>query len=118
MASATFTPTIDNTAPTAGSVTYLDTTTTSTAVSVSFATGTDAGSGIGTRLLQRASAPLSGSTCGSYGAYTTIATDPATSPYNDTVPSRGFCYTYQYVVTDNVGNQTTATSPNVVKVSP
>ena len=118
VASATFTPTIDNTAPTAGSVTYLDTTTTSTAVSVSFATGTDAGSGIGTRLLQRASAPLSGSTCGSFGAYTTIATDPGTSPYNDTVPSRGFCYTYQYVVTDNVGNQTTATSPNVVKVSP
>ncbi len=116
--SATFTPTVDNTAPTAGSVTYPDTTTTNTSVSVSFTTGTDSGSGIGTRLLQRASATLTGSTCGSYGAWTTVATDPAASPYADTVPSSGFCYTYQYVVSDNVGNQTTATSPSVVKVTP
>ncbi len=116
--SATFTPTIDNTAPTAGSVSYLDTTTTSTTVSVSFTTGTDAGSGIGTRLLQRAAAPLTGTTCGSYGSFTTVATNPILSPYDDTVPSSGFCYKYQYVVTDNVGNTVTATSGNTVKVTP
>ena len=116
--STTFTPTLDNTAPTAGSVTYSDTTTTSTSVSVDFTTGTDSGSGIGTRLLQRASAPLTGTTCGTYDAFTTIAAQPASSPYDDTVPSSGFCYQYRYVVFDNVGNQTTATSANVVKVDP
>ena len=116
-ASATFTPTVDNTAPTAGSVTYPDTTTTSTTVSVSFTTGTDSGSGIGTRLLQRAAAPLVLGSCGAYDAFTTVATDPGASPYVDTVPS-GACYKYQYVVSDNVGNQTTATSTNTVKVGP
>ncbi len=116
--SPTYTPTIDNTAPTVGSVTYPDTTTTNTTVSVTFTTGTDAGSGVGTRLLQRAAATLTGSTCGSYGAFATVATNPGSSPYNDVVPSSGSCYMYQYVVSDNVGNQTTATSANVVKVTP
>ena len=53
---APFTLTADNTAPTAGTVTYADTTQTSTSVSVGFTTGTDGGSGLGTRLLQRPSA--------------------------------------------------------------
>ena len=116
--SATFTPTVDNTAPSAGTVGYPDTTTTDPNVSVTFSTGTDSGSGLGARLLQRASATLTGSTCGSYGAFATVATNPGSSPYNDVVPSSGSCYMYQYVVSDNVGNQTTATSANVVKVTP
>ena len=106
---------IDTTAPTTGTVSYLGGITTSTSVSVSFTTGTDGGSGIGTRLLQRQSAPLTGTTCGSYGSLTTVATNP-TSPYVDTV-SRGTCYQYQYVTSDNAGNQgTAATNTNVVKV--
>ena len=86
-------------------------------MSVSFTTGTDGGSGIGTRLLQRASAPLTGTTCGTYGAFATVTngTNP-TSPVVDTV-NAGTCSMYQYVVSDNVGNQHTATSANVVKVS-
>ncbi|MHB8273468.1 MAG: LamG-like jellyroll fold domain-containing protein [Dermatophilaceae bacterium] len=116
-AGAPFTLTADNTAPTAGTVTYLNGTTTSTSVSVSFTTGTDGGSGIGTRLLQRASATLTGSTCGAFGAFSTLTngTNP-TSPLVNTV-NRGTCYTYRYVVPDNVGNQDIATSPSVVKVS-
>jgi len=111
-----FTMTADNTSPSAGSVTYADTTQSSTSVSVSFTTGTDGGSGIGTRLLQRASATLTGSTCGSYGAFATVSggTNP-TSPLVDTVTA-GNCYQYQYVVSDNVGNTHTAASANVVKV--
>ena len=114
---APFTLTADATAPTAGTVTYADTTQTSTSVAVTFTTGTDSGSGLGTRLLQRAAAPLSGSACGTYGAFATVAggTDP-TSPVTDTVTT-GSCYKYQYVVADNVGNTTTATSSNVVRVA-
>jgi Concanavalin A-like lectin/glucanases superfamily len=106
----------DSTAPTGGTVTYPNGATTSTSLSLSFTTGTDGGSGIGTRLLQRASATLTGGTCGSFGAFATLTngTNP-TSPLLDTV-SRGTCYRYQYVVSDNVGNQDTATSTNVVQV--
>lgn len=107
---------IDTTAPTTGTVSYLDGKTTSTSVSVSFTTGTDGGSGIGTRLLQRRSATLTGTTCGSYGSLTNVATNPTSSPYVDTV-SRGACYQYQYVTSDNAGNQgTAATNTNVVTV--
>jgi hypothetical protein len=115
-ANAPFTLTADSTAPSAGTVSYVNGTQAGTSVAVTFTTGTDSGSGVGTRLLQRAAAPLSGSTCGSFGAFATVAdgTNPS-SPFTDTVTSGG-CYKYQYVVADNVGNSTTATSANVVKV--
>ena len=111
-----FTPTADDTAPTAGTVTPPNATQASTSVSVAFTTGTDGASGLGTRLLQRQFATLTGTTCGSYGGWTTAATNPASSPFSDTVTG-GFCYKYQYVVSDNVGNLHTATSVNVVKVT-
>ena len=109
-----FTLVADNTAPSAGSVTYVNGSTGGGTVSVAFTTGTDAGSGVGTRLLQRAQAPLTGQTCGAYGAFATVAggTNP-TSPVVDTVAATGFCYQYRYVVSDNVGNTTTATSASV-----
>jgi hypothetical protein len=112
-----FTLTADDTAPSAGTVTYTDGLTGSTSVSVNFTTGTDGGSGIGTRLLQRKSATLTTGTCGSYGAFATVTngTNP-TSPLVETV-ARGFCYQYQYVVSDNVGLLHTATSASVVKVA-
>ena len=111
-----FTPTADSTAPTAGTVTYPNATQAATTVSVNFVTGTDPASGIGTRLLQRQSATLTGITCGAYGAFATVAngTNP-TSPVVDTV-ALGNCYQYQYVVSDNVGNSTTAAGASVLKV--
>jgi hypothetical protein len=91
---------------------------TSTTVSVGFTPGADAGAGLtvgGARLL-RASAALTAEdgtgTCGAFGAYTLVATDPAT-PRSDTVPVDGTCYRYRYVVADKVGNQTTYVSPDV-----
>ncbi len=113
-ANAPFTLAADSTAPTA-TVTYANTTQATTSVTVTL-TGTDSESGVATRLLQRASASLTGTTCGTYGAFATVAggTNP-TSPFTDTVTT-GSCYKYQYVVTDNVGNTATATSANVVKV--
>lgn len=108
---------IDATAPTTGTLTYPNRSSSNTSVSIGFTTGTDAGSGVGTRLLQRSSAPLTGTTCGTYGGFTTVAggTNP-TSPLVDTV-TVGSCYRYQYVVSDLVGNTgAPATSTNVVKV--
>ncbi|GAA4731986.1 hypothetical protein GCM10023350_14200 [Nocardioides endophyticus] len=112
-----FTLTVDDTAPSAGTVTPPNATQTSTTVSVAYTTGTDSGSGLGTRLLKRQSAPLTGTTCGTYGGWTTAATNPVSSPFSDTVTG-GFCHRYQYLVSDNVGNQDTASSANVVAVSP
>ncbi|NKE60448.1 LamG domain-containing protein [Lentzea sp. PSKA42] len=115
-----FTLVDDNTAPSAGTVTYTDGTQSGTTISVAFTTGTDGGSGLGTRLLQRASAPLTGSTCDvTYSGWTTITggTNPVSSPVVDTVTA-GNCYKYQYVVADGVGNQHVAGSASVVKVTP
>ena len=115
---APFTLTADDAAPTGTALSYLNGSTTSTSVSVTFTTGTDAGSGIGTRLLQRASAPLTSGTCGSYGAFATVTngTNP-TSPVADTVVVNT-CYQYRYLVSDNLGTQATAVSASVVKVIP
>ena len=115
---APFTTVADDTPPSGGTVTYADVATSNTTVSVSFTTGTDSGSGLGsTHVLQRATAPLTDSTCGNYGSWTQVGgTNPAT-PYTDTV-TRGACYQYRYVVADRVGNTFPATSNNVVKVWP
>ncbi len=115
-ASATFTPTVDNISPTAGSVTYLNTATASTSLNIAFTTGTDSGSGLGTRLLQRASATLTGGTCGSWSGFTTVATNPTISPYVDSV-TEGNCYKYQYDTPDNVGNQRLNVGTSTVRVS-
>jgi hypothetical protein len=114
-ASSPFTLTADSTAPTAGTVSY-PATSADPSVNVSFTTGTDPGSGVGTRLLQRASATLTGTTCGAFGGFTTVAggTNP-TSPLTNAVTS-GTCYTYRYVVSDQVGNSSTASSATVLKV--
>lgn len=116
---SSFTVVADDTAPSAGTVTYTGGIQASTTISVAYTTGTDDGSGLGTRLLQRASAPLSGTTCGTtYSGWTTITggTNPVSSPVADTVTG-GSCYKYQYVVTDGVGNQHIATSAAVVQVT-
>ncbi|MEO5921125.1 MAG: LamG-like jellyroll fold domain-containing protein [Pseudolysinimonas sp.] len=117
-ANSPFTLTVDSTAPTGSAVSYASATTTNTTISVGFTTGTDATTGIGTRLLQRASASLTGTTCGSFGAFATTSggTNPASSPVADVVTA-GSCYMYQYVVADGVGNVQTAGSANVVKVA-
>lgn len=112
-ANSPFTLTADDAAPTAGTVSYTAGSTGGSPVSVAFTTGTDAGSGLGTRLLQRSTAPLVALTCGTYSAFTTIVggTNPV-SPVADTVPT-GSCNRYQYVVSDHVGNAHTASSANV-----
>ena len=41
-----------------------------------------------------------------------------TSPYTDTTVTNGNCYKYQYVVTDQVGNQLVATAPTSPRSAP
>ena len=103
-ANGTFKALPDGTAPAGGSISTVGT----GPVTATLHVGTDAESGLNlaTTQLERASASISSGLClTSYSAYTTIATDP-TSPYTDSTVVKGNCYKYEYVVSDNVGNQT------------
>jgi hypothetical protein len=114
----TITLTSDAAAPTGASVSYTNGYVTALSVPVTFSAGSDAGSGINSAagLLQRASATLSGASCGAYGSFATIATGPS-SVYSDTTVTSGNCYMYQFVAVDNVGNTAAAaTSASVTKV--
>jgi prepilin-type N-terminal cleavage/methylation domain-containing protein len=117
-ANSPFTMTADAAIPTGGAVSYLNGSQTGATITVTFASSADAGSGIATRLLQRASATLTGTTCGSYAAFATVVngTNPAGTTLTDTV-AHGYCYKYQYAVTDKVGNVDTNTSSSVTKNS-
>jgi hypothetical protein len=116
--SETVTITLDSTAPSGGSVTYANGYNNTGSVPVSFTNGTDAGSGVNTTATQllRASATLSGGTCGTFGSFAQVGTTGLASPYADTTVTSGKCYEYEYQVPDNVGNTTTYTSSNVVEV--
>ena len=110
----------DTTAPAGGSISYTGGYTTVASVPLTLADGTDAQSGVdiassGSGLLQRASATLANGACGSFGAYTTIATHPSATTTDNSVAS-GNCYRYHYLVLDNVGNSVTYTSGATVKV--
>ncbi|MEK7859139.1 MAG: hypothetical protein AAB320_08365, partial [Elusimicrobiota bacterium] len=76
--------------PSGGSMAIVGGYFTALSVAVTFANGTDAASGVATgRLLQRQSATWSASACGAYGAFSTVATDPASSPYSDSTVASG-----------------------------
>jgi hypothetical protein len=115
--SSTFTATAtsDNTPPSGGSVSYTNGFSTNSTVTVSSTKGTDSGSGLAASsgLLQRSTATLSNGSCGTFGPFTTIATNPSAS-YSDGVTTG--CYQYRYLISDNVGNQATYTSASVLKV--
>lgn len=107
--------TSDSTPPSGGSVSYTNGYTTNPNVNVSFTKGTDTGSGLATAsgVLQRSFAPLAGGSCGSFDAFATITTNP-TSAYSNPVTTG--CYQYRYLISDNVGNEATYTTPSIVKV--
>ena len=112
-----FTPTADSAGPTGGSVTYTNGTISTSSVAVTFAKGNDAGAGVepASGILQRSTATLTGANCGSFGSFATVQANPST-PFNDAGLEDGKCFQYRYLVSDNVGNQSTFTSANVLKV--
>ena len=109
---------VDTTAPTGGSIAYTDGYNSSTSVALTANDGTDAHSGIdiSTRTVQRRTATLANGACSEYGEYSTIAESGTYPNFTDTTIASGYCYQYQYLVSDNAGNQATYTSSNTVKV--
>ena len=109
----------DTTAPTGGSITYTDGYYTTASVSLTASDGTDSGSGVNTssRAVQRKSATLSNGTCGSYGSFASITPTGAYPNFTDSTVVFGNCYQYQYLVSDNAGNQSTYTSLSIAKVT-
>jgi uncharacterized repeat protein (TIGR01451 family) len=107
----------DTTAPAGGSVSYTNGMVYHASVPVTTANGTDGGSGVnaGSGIIKRAQATLNTSTqvCGTFGGYTTTVTLTGGA---DTSVVGGNCYQYEYLVSDNVGNQATYTSASVAKV--
>jgi len=87
----------------------------STSLTLGLGTVTDTGSGVVTanRSLQQRTATLTGNTCGTFGAWTQVATISSTT--STRTISYGTCYDFQYVLTDNVGNTVTIASPGILK---
>jgi hypothetical protein len=119
-AASTISFVVDNAAPTGGAISYADGYSSSATVPVTIGTIADTGTGVtagGARFLQQSVAPLSGTTCGTYGTATTIVTNPAVSPATqDVTIANGSCYRFTYVFTDNVGNSTTTTSTSAIRL--
>ena len=69
-----------------------------------------------TGLLKRASATLSGGSCGTFSTYSQIGTTGLSSPYVDNSVTSGNCYRYEYVVSNYAGVQSTITSVDIVEV--
>ena len=111
-ADATYRITADTTAPTGGSITAnggaVDSYNTTGAVAVAKTLFTDGGAGIASNVVTRATATLSGNTCGSFGGAVVVsgATDGGLADG---------CYLYTLTGTDRVGNVATAVSA-IVKV--
>jgi hypothetical protein len=115
-ATSTFTLTPDPNPPSGGTVSYLDGDSSGPTVNVSFDDGTDSLSGIDptSGILESATAPFVADTCGTFGAFAVIATDPVSG--TSFPVTSGTCYEYRYSVADNVGNRTTYSSPDITEV--
>ena len=102
--SGSFTVTPDTTAPTGQSVSLSGGPWFATdSVDLTLANGSDSGAGVDSSsgVVERASATLSGSTCGSFsGTWITVTLAGGA----DTTVTGGHCYRYRYSIADKVGN--------------
>jgi hypothetical protein len=106
----------DPTAPEGGTLTYRDGFSTADHVNLSWTAGSDAGSGIASRVIQRATATLAGGVCGSFGAFGNIVNGVEPTAVRRDPVRPGRCYQYRLVVTDRVGNQGITIGTSIVKV--
>jgi hypothetical protein len=112
----------DQTPPSGVSITYAGGVSRTLSIPLSRVNGTDSASGLNeaSGIVRRDVATLtlnsspSTSTCGSFPG--TFGTTLALTGNNDASVSHARCYKYRYLVSDNVGNQTTYTSSTIVKV--
>jgi hypothetical protein len=107
----------DATSPTGGAITYTSGTTRQSTLQITVDPIDDTGSGLGaaSRYLDRATATLTGDTCGTFGPFTERTANPAPTQ-SDTGLVVGSCYRYRYRFTDSVGNETITTGAGIVKV--
>ncbi|PIY78726.1 MAG: hypothetical protein COY82_00950, partial [Parcubacteria group bacterium CG_4_10_14_0_8_um_filter_35_7] len=107
----------DIAAPSGGSISYIDGYYTAASVDITYSLGLDSGSGVNssTGKIQRREAAFSGETCGVWGEWQDLVTDSDGS-YTDATIAGGNCYQYQYQIKDNVSNQATYTSSNILTV--
>jgi hypothetical protein len=110
---------VDTSGPSNGSIIYTDGDYTTAVVALTVDDGTDLSSGVNTssRIIKRKSATLSSGSCESYGSFDTIIPAGSYPSYLDSTVSSDNCYQYQYLVSDNVGNQSIYTSLNTAKVN-
>lgn len=102
--------TCDAVGPSGGSVTY-PSGSVGSSISVSFSAGTDSGSGIGTTTLEKALATRSGGSCGAFGAWTVVATNP-TSPLSVSLAKKR-CVKFRLRASDVLGHPATYDPGNV-----
>lgn len=109
---------LDNASPTGGAIGYPNGFVTASSITVTLDPVTDPLSGVGSRTLQRATAPLTNNACGAFTAFANAATiaESATVVNSGQPVVNNTCYQYRYVVTDRVGNTSTVSSANTVKV--
>ena len=107
----------DSTAPTGQSVAlaggpYY----TTLSVPLTLANGSDAQSGVDATsgVVERDSAPLANGSCGTFsGSWTTVTLVGGA----DTTVTSGNCYRYRYTISDNVGNQSSASASSTSSVA-
>src|SRR2546428_14079542 len=77
-------------------------------VPLSLDNGTDSGSGIDTAsgVVERASAALTAGSCGSFGSWAPVSLSAGA----DAGVLSGNCYRYRYLISDKVGNQSSASA--------
>ncbi len=105
---------VDTTNPVGGSISYPDGYFRGTTIHLAIANGTDAESAISLTRLWRQSAALAAGSCGSYGAWTVVATNIG-ADYGDPV-SGGYCYNYTLQAVNGAGNSTNYTSAGITRV--
>lgn len=111
----------DITPPQLGSITYANHYLNDLSIQpiVTVSDGTDTQSGINTlsRQLQRASAPLSNNSCGSFSSFADVTFSGIYPNFTDTQGIADHtCYQYRYLVSDQVSNQATYATSNIIKV--
>jgi hypothetical protein len=112
---STFNVTPDGTSPTGGSLAYTNGYTPGSSVSISFSKGTDTISGLNASsgIIEGFTATLAAGACGPFGPFAVVATNPLSGV---SLPvTSGVCYQFRYLISDNVGNQSTYTSASVTK---
>jgi len=108
---------VDTTGPAGGSVQYANGAASTNSIAVDWDAGTDPESGIGTVRVERASATVADTACGTLGAFSTLVANATVSPVVDSSVVAGTCYAYRIVVTNNAGVTTTFSSPSVVQLT-